>query len=488
MSENKTPRVMSTQHPDNVQIPFFANKEVLAGEDEVKEAYFAFSQLGITEQMWDGEGKEVDERVIEKLISNYTDYFKENQIGKDLRVTYRVPNPSVEKEQGKILLETLQSIPRAYDVAKLLHDQAPIFEVILPMTTSVEEIDLIANYYEKIIIGQKNTVIARGKTIKDWVGDFQPEKINVIPLFETDDALLNSANIVKDYLADKHVESQRVFLARSDPALNYGSLAAVLLNKIALMNLDDLQEKTSIEILPIIGVGGLPFRGNFNPSNVTNCLAGYPSVQTFTAQSSFKYDNPIKEVTRAVDTINITKRGKAIQLDANNAKEIITKVKTKYQKQLTTLVPHVNKIASKLPERRARKLHTGLFGYSRKMNGTQLPRAIKFTGALYSIGLPPEILGLSALNANELDSVRSMYKNLDLDLQTALQYYNEKALALLPETEKEEIKNTLANFTINTNEEYQQATTNALNALLKSDDSKLNESIKHTAWIRKSIG
>ncbi len=488
MSETKTPRVMSTQHPDNVQVPFFANKEILAGEDEVKEAYFAFSQLGINEQMWDGEGKEVDGRVIEKLISHYTDFFKENQLGKDLRVTYRVPNPTVEKEQGKILLETLQSIPRAYDVAKLLHDQAPIFEVILPMTTSVEEIDLIANYYEKIIIGQKNTVIARGKTIKDWVGDFQPEKINVIPLFETDDALLNSATIVADYLADKRVESQRVFLARSDPALNYGSLAAVLLNKIALMKLDDLQEKTSIEILPIIGVGGLPFRGNFNPGNVANCLAGYPSVQTFTAQSSFKYDNPFKEVTRAVDSINSTKRGKAIRVDEKRALQVIEKVKTEYQKQLTALVPIINKIASKLPERRARKLHTGLFGYSRKMNGTQLPRAIKFTGALYSIGLPPEILGLSALTANELDEVRTMYKNLDLDIGTALSYYDEKSLELLLGAEREKIRAAVKNFKYETNQDYIIATTNAINALQKGDDSKLNESIKHAAWIRKSIG
>jgi len=41
-------------------------------------------------------------------------------------------------------------------------------------------------------------------------------------------------DIVKEYLQDKCVEHQRVFLARSDPAMNYGLISAVFLNKIAL--------------------------------------------------------------------------------------------------------------------------------------------------------------------------------------------------------------------------------------------------------------
>jgi phosphoenolpyruvate carboxylase len=34
---------MSTQHPDNVAMPFFAGNSVHAGEDEIKEAYYVFS-------------------------------------------------------------------------------------------------------------------------------------------------------------------------------------------------------------------------------------------------------------------------------------------------------------------------------------------------------------------------------------------------------------------------------------------------------------
>ena len=51
---------MSTQHPDNVNPPFFAENPELGGEDEIQEAFHAFSNLGCSEQMWDCEGKEVD--------------------------------------------------------------------------------------------------------------------------------------------------------------------------------------------------------------------------------------------------------------------------------------------------------------------------------------------------------------------------------------------------------------------------------------------
>ena len=58
------PRTMSTQHPDNTFIPFFAREPILSGEDEVVEAFYAFDVLGIEEQMWDFEGKEVDDFVV----------------------------------------------------------------------------------------------------------------------------------------------------------------------------------------------------------------------------------------------------------------------------------------------------------------------------------------------------------------------------------------------------------------------------------------
>jgi len=63
------PRCMSTQHPDNVQVPFFAEHSDLGGDDEIREAFYAYADLGCDEQMWDVEGKEVDAFVVKKLLS-----------------------------------------------------------------------------------------------------------------------------------------------------------------------------------------------------------------------------------------------------------------------------------------------------------------------------------------------------------------------------------------------------------------------------------
>lgn len=486
----KVSRCMSTQHPDNISMPFFADSEVMTGEAEVKEAFYVFSQLNCKEQMWDSEGKEVDNEVVEKLLSKYTEFFKKKTIGKDVYLTYRVPNPSVQKDQGKILLETLHSIPRAYDVAKLIYgDVAPIFEVILPMTTNHEEVDRVKDYYEKVIVGQKNMKIGRsGLKVREWVGDFKPETINVIPLFEDFDSFMNAPNIVEKYLEGKRQEYQRVFLARSDPALNYGSVTAVLMAKIALMELSELEERISIDLLPILGVGSAPFRGNFRPDNVSNCGEEYPSVQTFTLQSSFKYDNPFRDVANAIDMLNYSKRGQPLDIDRKKALALMKKMTDEYQKQVGKIADIINIASNYIPSRRMRKLHVGLFGYSRSVKGMKLPRAIKFCGALYSIGLPPELIGLSALNGKEMDELRSIYLKLDEDLKDSARYVSEKNLELLPKEIREGVKKTLGQVEYEVNGEYSEITERILGQIMKGQEITIRDDIKRAAWMRKFLG
>ncbi len=488
MLTRKIPRCMSTQHPDNVNIPFFSDAEMIAGEAEVKEAFYVFSQLNCTEQMWDSEGKAVDNQVVEKLLSRYTEFFQKNKLGKDMFLTYRVPNPSVEKEQGKILLETLHSIPRAFDVAKAINgDIAPIFEVILPMTTSSNEIERVRQYYEKVIIGKKSTRVA-DVSVKQWVGDFQPESINVIPLFEDYESFLSSAEILQTYLKDKNFEYQRVFLARSDPALNYGSVSAVLLAKIALQRLDELERKTSVEILPILGVGSAPFRGNFRPDNVSNCADEYPSVQTFTVQSAFKYDYPFRDAANAVDILEHGRRRSPLDIDDKKALQLVNKIKTAYQKQLVPLADIINGVAGYVPSRRARKLHVGLFGYARSMGKISLPRAIKFCASFYSIGLPPELLGLSALNENDWDAMRDVYTKFDEDLKDSLRYLNKSNLLLLPKEVRDGVSAVLTRFDSEEDPEYCRITSRILKNFLKGDRALLPEDIKSAAWLRRFLG
>jgi phosphoenolpyruvate carboxylase len=494
MAGIKIPRAMSTQHPDNINTPFFSDTEILAGEGEVKEAYYVFAQLGMTEQMWDSEGKEVDNQVVEKLLSRYTRYtefFSKHKLGEEFFLTYRVPNPAVEQEQGKILLETLHSIPRAYDVAKAINDEIPpVFEVILPMCTSAEQIEMVRDYYERIIIGSKNTALGTGnrKLVRDWIGDFQPESINVIPLFEDYDSFLNCSKILEQYIEGKTMEYQRVFLARSDPALNYGSVSAVLLAKIALTRLHELEQKSSVDILPIFGVGSAPFRGNFRPDNVSNCGEEYPSIQTYTVQSSFKYDYPFRDVANAIDILNHGRRRPPRPIDEKRALKFVDKIKKEYQKQIASVADMINSVAPFVPSRRARKLHVGLFGYARSLKGITLPRAIKFCASFHTLGLPPELLGLSALNEHEFDELHTMYIKLDEDLKDAARYVNKANLKYFPKPVTDGVKKVLDWIDYEEDEEHATATTNAMLALQKQDQNTLKDEIKRAAWMRKFLG
>lgn len=485
----KVPKCMSTQHPDNVNLPFFAENSELSGEDEIQEAYYAFSHLGIDEQMWDCEGKEVDNYVVKKLLTRYESFFRENILGRDIFLTLRIPNPSVEKTEAKILVETLESIPRSFDAAKLFYndDIAPIFEVILPMTTSSKCLNRVYHYYKNFVVGKQNKRFSKDDVkIREWIGDFKPEKVNVIPLFETKEAMLNAHNISEEYLKDKKVSYQRVFLARSDPAMNYGALSAVLLNKITLQNLWELEEKQNIEILPIIGVGSAPFRGNLKPENVDNFLDAYPSVQTLTIQSAFKYDNPEKEVRNAIEKIKNVKRKEPSFVDKKFCLRIIEKFSVEYRKQIGILSHLINRISKYVVSRRKRKLHIGLFGYPRSVKGITLPRAIPFCCALYSIGIPPEILGLNALKEKELDYLKEIYKNFENDLKSAMPYFNKNVIKILPRSLTKKLRTDIVKF--ETDERHLVITNQIIDCIGKENFGNLQELIVEAAKIRKFLG
>ena len=483
----KIPRCMSTQHPDNVNSPFFVNNAIIGGEDEIKEAYYAFSHLGCDEQMWDCEGKEVDSYVIKKLLTKYKSFFSEKTLGKDLNLTLRGPNPSVERAEAKVLLEALESIPRSFDAARLFYndDIAPIFEVILPMTASSMEINNVYRYYSDIVVGKETKILTHGKTtIGDWIGEFKPKKINVIPLFEDIEHMLNAHDITRDYLQDKNLEYQRVFLARSDPALNYGLISAVLLNKVTLQRLYRLSEEINVEIYPIIGAGSSPFRGNLRPQNVENVLEEYPSVSTFTIQSAFKYDNPPEDVIKAINKLQKTRVKQPQEINEERCLEIINKYLIEYQKQVVNLAPVINDVARYVPSRRKRKLHIGLFGYSRNMEGIALPRAIKFTAALYSLGLPPEILGLNALNNDDFQFVSKVYVHFEKDLKDSLKYLNIES-RFIPK----ELKEFLRDFPIYSEvDEVHKKITEKIQDIKNSEKVNLEEYILSAANIRKFLG
>ncbi|MGW8289059.1 MAG: phosphoenolpyruvate carboxylase, partial [Candidatus Bathyarchaeia archaeon] len=193
---------MSTQHPDNINVPEWSSGEIIDGNAEIFEAYFAYETLGCQEVMWDSEGKDVDTRVVRKLLNNHWEYFLSRTLGEDVFLTYRIPNPNVELIERKVVIETLQNIPVAYDVASTFYkkDVAPIFEVILPFTTNSKELTLLFNYYKKAIIGDSEVLLDESTKVKDWVGAFKPKSIRLIPLVEDFNSLWSIDKIVSPYI------------------------------------------------------------------------------------------------------------------------------------------------------------------------------------------------------------------------------------------------------------------------------------------------
>ncbi len=498
---HKVSRTMSTQHPDNVAQPFFANNAVLEGEDEIKEAFYAFSHLNCNEQLWDCEGKEVDNFVVQKLLTKYPDYFSKHILGKEKMITLRLPNPTVQKTDAKILLEALHSIPRNFDINNLFYNNlqykeeiSPIQEVYIPMVTTAKEVIRVSEYYQQYVIkAQNNAIMPKDISIADWLGKSLPNKIRVTPLIETTEGMLAADKIAKELiLHEKPTDYQRIWLARSDPALNYGSLSAVIINKVSLQKLQDIEDEMSIDILPILGCGSAPFRGNLTPQNTERIIKGYPSVHTFTLQSSFKYDHPLDEVKNAVTLINETKRKKPVAIDEEKALIILNKIAAEYQKTLPLLVPMIDAISPMIPKRRKRHLHIGLFGYSRASAGLKLPRAITFCASLYSAGLPPELLGLSCLTEKEKEFIKTFYPSFDFDTKEALQYLNIDNLKYFPKEISapilkitKEYKNDSA-FEIN--QEYKKITSILMENLKNNHNSLVAENIVQAAFKRGFLG
>jgi len=494
------PSTMSTQHPDNATPPFFAEGSVVEGEDEIQEAFYVFSHLGCDEQMWDFEGKEGDEYAVKKLLSRYGDYFGENRLGDECRLTVRGPNPDVETSDAKILLEILDSIPRSYDAASLFYDDRdeepapPIFEVIIPMVTDATQLALVQEYYSKHVVGGGDRELADGRTLADWVGEFEPDDISAIPLIEDRESMLGAHEILRQHAERYGIDDQRVFLARSDPALNYGTLAADLINKVALQRLHDTATSIGVDVHPILGAGGAPFRGNLTPSNADDLVSAYPGVETFTVQSSFKYDHPADEVREGIETLEANSKGRRPpRIDEDRALETVDDTAQVYQRTVEGLAPVVNTVSEYVPSRRARKLHVGLFGYSREVGETALPRAITFTASLYSIGLPPEVLGASALNGNDVEFIEDVFPNYFGNLRDALRHYNPRSLEVAEGTGvrdevEEDVEAALDIVDAETDEVHREATDEVIDGLLGGKGAPPEQSVVRAARRRRFLG
>lgn len=431
----KIPATMASQHPDHASIPYWHNKAFISVQHESKECYLSYTDFGIDEYKWDWEGKLVDESVMERLFSEHYEYFKSNQLGKNKFLTFRLPNPKVQTEfrVGRAFFNITAAAALAKQVG--LHTP-PLFEVILPMTESAEEMIAIQEAFVEIN-KLKHSLYRINGLIKN---------LEVIPLFEQVSTIIRSDSILDEYLRlyKKSFKTTpfylRPYVARSDPALNSGIVPTILAIKIALSRYRKFANRTGIALYPIIGSASLPFRGGLTPDSVDHFINEYRGIKTALLQSAFRYDFEREKVILAVDRLNKKlPLGIARYVSLTEEKELqglILSFEAFYRATIEEIAPIINKTAAFLPKRRERVLHIGLFGYSRGVGRVTLPRAIGFTGALYSIGVPPEFIGTGrgikkAIRDGKKELLEKYYINIKRDLLRAGVFLNKDILSKL---------------------------------------------------------
>lgn len=431
---------MATQHPDHANIPYWHTEAFISTQHESEEAFLSFSELGIGEYKWDWEGKLVDESVLERLFSEHFEFFQKHPLGHDTFLTFRLPNPKVQTEfrigRSFMNLASAASIARHFKLPS-----PPLFEVILPMTQSAQEIITIQEAYQDMH-NLKHSLYRLENILTN---------LRVIPLFEDIYTIMDSDKILEKYLGlyrqrfKKMPPYMRPYVARSDPALNSGIVPTVLAIKIALSKYAKLEERLEIPHYPIIGAASLPFRGGINPLTVEKFADEYKGIKTTTIQSAFRYDYHIKDVKEGIKKLGkLFERNKPViisQTEQEKLQKIIPFFEKYYKEVVEDIAPIINSVAQYLPKRRERVQHVGLFGYSRGMGKVKLPRAIGFTGALYSIGIPPEIIGTGrglkkTLEFKNLDLVKKYYKYLREDMEQAGRFLNKDNLQKLSQKSK----------------------------------------------------
>jgi len=496
---------MATQHPDNATAPYWSKdgNPFIGTHLEITDCMASFSDMDIPEYMWDWEGKHADAAVIDKLFTKYYDYFSKLGLGKDIFLTFRLPN--IWEEKGYSLLQAMSVILSSEDFARDLgFANRPLFEVILPMTERADQLMHMHTLFQKLAEFKSNEFTPSQPKNTDY--------LEVIPLVESVESQRGVRKLLDEYvkLHQRHFGRKptyiRPFFARSDPALVSGLLSTVLANKLALSEAYTFSSDTGIPVFPIAGVGSLPFRGGLTPDTAVNYASSNPGIRTVSIQSAFRFDYPLAKVKAALRQLDSQLPKNKPRIYSDKVSAVLTGISEQaaqyYQQHLTGLVPDMQTIFAAVPRRRERRQHIGLLAYGRSMGKQQLPRAITFTAGFYSIGVPPEFIGLGktllGLSQHKLDVLQKEHSAFSTDLEQAGRFLNRDNLDVLAKRNsawkaiKEDIAATETllgvRFQPRTNDEraHKNLTSNVL--LLKNNHQALSQLIAETAVLRKSLG
>ena len=452
--DNLIPATMMTQHPDSAS-------RYVSVRDEPGEAIEALTPqpigLGLEEIMVDYEGKLTPYHQTAEIALGLLE--RGLVPGRDVLVTPRVP--SAGKETAFHQLMALMSVIESNYQLTAAGSDGAIREVIVPMVeTAAELLDVRRRIQDVIELGHKEFGIS---------GD--PDAVQVIPLIEEVPELLGAGRMLEEYIeragsAGYGVDRLRVMLGRSDSAMVYGMVPSVLAVKVAISDCCAMGRGKGIEVFPIFGGGVLPFRGHVSLDNFERLVSEFAGIRTVTVQSGLRYDCGSEAARQvAIKAHKELAGGSPLAYSTEQRDELCSLIgifTEPYLESFAALLPTVISVSEVIPRQRDRLARKSAVGYARAaaepaklaaeikdgeiagrvaaiepLKAVNLPRAISFTGALYSIGLPPEFIGtgrgLAAVEQRSgqdgVSRLLQIYPGLRADLAKAARYANLKTAA-----------------------------------------------------------
>jgi phosphoenolpyruvate carboxylase len=457
----RVPCAMATQHPDSASRYVSVQKE----EAEALQCLApSDGGLGCDEYMVDYEGKLTPYHQVANIVIKLLDEL--NLVpGRDVFIIPRIP--SAEKET---IFRQYASILAAVEANyRTRHIGASVIEVIHPMTTTGAE-----------LVEVRRRIMAMEDIAKAAGSESQHRAIELIPLVEEVPPQLSVGKMLVEYTQGcerklgVRIPYLRVFIGKSDSTMMYGHIPSVMSCKLAIADAYAFGAENGIPIAPMFGGGALPFRGHVTVENIQNVLREYRGTRTITVQSGIRYDHEPEKTKQLVKILRQElPKGRPLLYTEEQRQHMVLVCGVFAKHYISTLLrvaPAVKQLSDILPRQRDRLVRGGKAGYARwgpqthqlaelckplaggvelarqlvelKVEDLELPRAIGYTGSLYTACLPPEFMGtgrglleLSQKNKDVFEALlREYYPSLPADLEFAGHFLDlKKAGHFLPQ-------------------------------------------------------